>query len=172
MRQKRKRIRKEKNVYSEENSIKSFLITIIIILGGLGLVYLFTLLAQKNGLFDSGYNKPEVTESDISYTNISYGTIFDRNESEYYVLITNSESSDYIYLSSILSKYIDNEDSLPIYIVDTNDAFNKSIVSDTDNISAKDSSEISVKDNALIKISDKENVKYLTDIEEINEELN
>lgn len=171
MRQKRKRIRKEKNIYNEENSVKSFLIIIIVILGGLGVVYLFTLLAQNNGLFDSGYNKPTIEESSISYTNISYGTIFDRNEDEYYVLISNSESSEYIYLSSILSKYIDKEDSLPVYIVDTNDAFNKNIIGEDDNADANNSQDIRVKDYALIKINDGENIKYLTDIDEINEEL-
>lgn len=171
-RQKTKRIRKDKSISTEENNIKTFLISVIIILGCLGIVYLFTLLAQKKGLFDEGYNKPETKTPSISYTNITSGTVFDRDEDEYYVLFIDTKDSSYIYISSIIAKYEENDDYLPIYIVDLNDSFNKNIIGEEDNEDASDSSELSIKDYALMKVEDGENTKYLSTLEEIEEELN
>ena len=39
-RQKTKRIRKDRNITTEENNVKSFLISVIVILGALGIIYL------------------------------------------------------------------------------------------------------------------------------------
>ena len=169
---KRKRIRKDKNISTEENNVKSFIISIIIIIVGLGLVYLFTLLAQKNGFFDEGYNKPETTTPSISYTNITAGTVFDREEDEYYVLFADSNSSEYIYLTSIISKYEEDDDHLPVYIVDLHSSFNKDIIGEENNTDASDSSELSIKDYALMKISDGDNDLFVDTLEEIEEELN
>lgn len=168
---KRKRIRKDKSMSYEENNVKSFVIAVIVIIVGLGLVYLFSLLAQKNGLFDEGYNKPEINTK-FSYTDITYGTVFDRNEDEYYVLFIDTTSSEYIYINSIISKYEENESYLPIYIVDLNNDFNKNIIGDEDNTSANESNELSIKEYALMKVSNGSNSKYLNTTEEIEEELN
>ena len=53
-------------------------------------MYLITLGANKAGLFDPGYNKPEVSDAVISYENIMAGTIFNR-EGNYYVAILDSK---------------------------------------------------------------------------------
>lgn len=171
MRQKTKRIRKNKNVTTEENNVKSFLISVIVILGALGIIYLFTVLAKNNGLFDEGYNKPEVDVPSISYENISGGTLFDRDEDEYYVLIIDTESHEYINLSTVVSSYLDKDEHLPVYVVDLNNSFNSYIKSDEDNESAQMSSELQVKEFALIKIEDGKNVDYLNTVEDIESEL-
>lgn len=170
-RQKTKRIRKDRNITTEENNVKSFLISVIVILGALGIIYLFTILAKNNGLFDEGYNKPELTTPSISYENITGGTVFDRDEDEYYVLLVNTKSHEYINLSSIVSSYEDNDEHLPVYIVDLNNSFNKYIVSEEDNESAQVSDELKVKEYALIKIDNNKNVKYLNNVEDIENEL-
>ncbi len=169
----RKLYKRERNKYvsQDEVEIKSFLIIIVIIIIVLALIYFLTVLAKDKGFFDSKYTKPELNPANISYSNITYGTVFDREESSYYVLVVDTQSDDQIYLSSLISSYEEKEDSLSVYIVDLNEGFNKKIKGEKDNEDAQNSNELSVSNYALIKITDKENVKYLTNIEDIEEEL-
>ena len=51
---------------------------LLILVGAFIVMYLITLSANKAGLFDPGYNKPEVSDAVISYENIMAGTIFNR----------------------------------------------------------------------------------------------
>ena len=55
--------------------------------------------------------------------------------------------------------------------IDLNEGFNKSIKAEEDNSEAQSSDELKVSKYALIKIEDGENVKYLTTLEDIEEEL-
>ena len=169
----RKVYKREKNKYvsEEENSIKSFIIIIIVVLIVFGIVYLLTVGAKNLGLFDEGYNKPVIKPAEISYSYITSGTVFTRNESSYYVLIVDTEDNDSIYLSSLISSYEENEEHLAMYIVDLNEGFNKNIKGEEDNPEAQSSDELKVSKYALIKIEDGENVQYLTTLEDIEEEL-
>ena len=67
-------------------------------------MYLITLGANKAGLFDPGYNKPEIGDAVISYENIMAGTIFNR-EGNYYVAILDSKDKMNTYYESVISNY-------------------------------------------------------------------
>lgn len=143
---------------------------IIIVLSIIFIVmYLLTIGATKLGWFETGYTKPSVSESVISYEKIIAGSILDKKDKEYYVAI--ADFSNNMYYSSIISTYKDKEDKLPIYYVDLSDELNKSIISNEDNTKAKSVSELKVKDLTLIKVSNNKISKYITGISNIENEL-
>ncbi len=154
-----------------ELDIKGLIIIIIVLVVLVGLVYLLTVGAQKLGWFNEHYTKPEVQEAVISYENINAGTIFDRSDNEYYVAIADFSDKNNIYLDSLISKYKEKEDSLPVYVVDLSDGLNSSIKSEENNTFATKVSELKVKDNTLIKITNGNNAGYLVGDESIKSEL-
>lgn len=133
-------------------------------------MYLITLGANKAGLFDPGYNKPEVGDAVISYENIMAGIIFNR-EGNYYVAILDSNDKMNTYYESVISNYQKKEDKTPLYVVDLSDELNKSIIGEEDNIKASSLSDMSVKSSTLLLIKNGKIVKYIIDMDTIESEL-
>ena len=161
----------KKNETSEMSDIKKLSIIVLVILLIFGLVYLLTLGAEKIGLFEEHYSKPESSESVISYEKISAGTILNREEDEYYVLISDFSESKSVYLESLYNTYNSKEDSLNIYMVDLSDELNKSIIGEVDNKDAKTIKELSIKNSTLLKIKNNKISKYIFGEDNIEKEL-
>ena len=143
---------------------------LLILVGTFIVMYLITLSANKAGLFDPGYNKPEVSDAVISYENIMAGTIFNR-EGNYYVAILDSKDKMNTYYESLISNYQKKEDKTPLYVVDLSDELNKSIFGEEDNIKASSLSDMSVKSSTLLLIKNGKIVKYIIDMDTIESEL-
>lgn len=152
------------------NEVKKLGIIFLVVLLIFGVVYLLTLGATKLGWFNEHYTKKEVSDASIQYDYIMAGTILNRSDKEYYVLITDVENNT--YLTYLLDKYNDKEDSLPSYIVDLGEGLNKSIIGEDNNISATSIEELSIKDSTLLKISNSKIVKYIIGNDDIEKELN
>lgn len=168
--------RKQKidNIVNEVEEIKLRDSIIIIFVIGLVVIiaYGLTLLARHVGLFDIRYIKPEVSSATINYENILAGTIFSREENEYYVMIGNFESNESVYLGSLGQLYKNKSgDKLPIYAVDLSEGLNKMIISDSSNSSAQTVSDLKINGPTLIKVSGGRNVKYIEGDENIKIEL-
>ena len=103
--------KKNKNVTSEMD-IKGLIIIVCVLVVIAVVAYLLTVGAQKLGWFDEGYYKPEVPEAVISYDNINAGTIFNRKDKEYYVLIADFSDKESVYVNSLGSLYKEKEDSI------------------------------------------------------------
>ena len=132
---------------------------LLILVGAFIVMYLITLGANKAGLFDPGYTKPEVSDAVISYENIMAGTIFNR-EGNYYVAILDSKDKMNTYY-----------DKTPLYVVDLSDELNKSIIGEEDNTLASSLSDMSVKSSTLLLVKDGKIVKYIIDMDTIESEL-
>lgn len=163
----------KKNVknYNEEMNVKEGIIIVGVIMVVVLVIYGLTVLAQRVGLFDVGYTKPEVQASVISYENSIAGSIFNKSDSEYYVVLFDSESNDSIYLSNLISLYNNKENHLPVYSVDLNNHFNKSIIGETSNPSAQNVNDLSVSEPTLIYIKNGRNHRYITGNENFKSEL-
>ena len=162
---------KKKTETNDLGDIKKLTIIVLVILVIFGLVYLLTLGANKLGLFEEHYKSPETTESVISYEKIPAGTILNRETGEYYVLISDFSQNKSVYLEGLYSTYNKKETKINIYIVDLSDELNKSIIGEKDNKDAKSIKELSIKNSTLLKIKNNKIVKYLIDIEDIENEL-
>lgn len=162
-----------KNVkkYNEEINVREGIILVGVLTIVVLVIYLLTLGAQKIGLFDEGYTKPEISAAVISYDTIMAGSLFNKTENEYYVLAADFSDNQNLHLSSIGASYSKKENHLPIYSLDLNNHFNKGIVGDTSNPSAQTVKEIKISEPTLIYIKNGKNYRYIVGIDNIKNEL-
>jgi len=165
----------EINNINDEYSIKTLLLIILIIVLVFTIFYFITSLVVKSSQKVNNKNNT-VTEIDSSLITLNH--LLDRSTEEYYVLATMGSLYDnfdskinYMELyDKYINKYNTNEDSLPIYKVDLDDALNKNYVSDKLNIS-NTLDELSLNDEVLFKINDGRIEKYYVGSEKIIEAL-
>ncbi len=159
----------------ENNKLDGEIISFIKIAIGVGLVVLVvfgaTILMNKLGVFDEGYTKPERGEIIISYEDATVGTIFNRPDTEYYVVFDNFTENPNQYLTSILFRYSSIEDGLPIYRVDMSNGFNTKYAGEQGNPSAQKVEDVKINGVTLIKIVNGKNVKYIEGTTNIENEL-
>ena len=159
----------------ENNKLDGEIISFIKIAIGVGLVVLVvfgaTMLMNKLGVFDEGYTKPERGEIIISYEDATVGTIFNRPDTEYYVVFDNFTENPNQYLTSILFRYSSIEDGLPIYRVDMSNGFNTKYAGEQGNPSAQKVEDVKINGVTLIKIVNGKNVKYIEGTTNIENEL-
>ena len=170
----RKPIKREKKILESpklDSEIQSFIKIVI----GVGVVVITvfgaTLLMNKLGVFDEGYSKPERGEIIISYEAATIGTMFNRPDTEYYVVFDEFTENPNQYLSSILFRYSNEENKLPIYKVDMTNAFNAKYMGESGNPSAQRVEDVKINGVTLIKVVNGKNVKYIEGITNIENEL-
>lgn len=170
----RKPIKKETKKI-ENNKLDGEILSFIKIALGVGVVVLIvfgaTILMNKLGVFDEGYTKPERGEIIISYEDATVGTIFNRPDTEYYVVFDDFTENPNQYLTSILFRYSNEEETLPIYKVDISNGFNTKYAGEQGNPSAQKVEDIKINGVTLIKIVNGKNVKYIEGTTNIENEL-
>lgn len=169
---KTKRIKTEKHQTEEQNEIIRFVrILVIIIILVLG-VYLFTRIFVTKDLFNKDKEPDTVTPGTINYNVTNIGSMFNKNEKEYYVMLYNSKDVNAVYYSGLITTYQRNEDAIKIYFADLNNELNKKYVSEeNENVNTSDLTTFKVGDLALLKIKEGQISKSLTSEEDIASEL-
>lgn len=124
-------------------SFKNIILTIVVVLAIFGLFYLLALYATSKG------EKKEIGPASIGYEKILAGSIFDREEEEYIVVLYDREEETDI--TSAVSSYNTKHD-VDCYYVDLADGLNKSVISDRMNTDVKDASDLEVKNPSLLKV--------------------
>ena len=159
----------------ENNKLDGEILSFIKIALGVGVVVLIvfgaTILMNKLGVFDEGYTKPERGEIIISYEDATVGTIFNRPDAEYYVIFDDFTENPNQHLTSILFRYSNEEETLPIYKVDMSNGFNIKYAGEQGNPSAQKVEDIKINGVTLIKIVNGKNVKYIEGTTNIENEL-
>ena len=165
--QKRER-NKNTQELTQEDSIKSFLKTLVGVAIFLGVMYLFVFGMQKLGVFEAGYTAPTKDATTFSYEYIPVGTVFNRTEKTYFVLFDNYENNytNDAYINSLLE-----DNKTPVYKVDMSLKENAKVKSDKANKNAKNASELKINDITLIKISKGAISEYIVGSEKIEEYL-
>lgn len=154
---------------TDENEIKSFIILVIIISILIGAIYGVTELLKKKD-----NNEETKTVGKINYDRISIGTLLNRPESEYYVMIYNTNDSNAIVYSTLLTQYMSKsseKDYIKIYYCDLENKINSNYYNvNNDNKSnpdAKKISELDLGDITLIKVKNGKIIKYVEDYNKI-----
>ena len=163
------------NTSEIESYVKRFVIIlgVIILVIAIALVLgnTFTSNLVKDYTYTSGYINDEIAIA---------GTLFNREETEYYVLCYDSEGVNAgalgTYLNYFASEHHDEEDEgyIKIYNLDLANSLNKDYYVKDDeesNRNATKSSELRIKDGTLIKIRKGKIVKYLEGKDAIKKEL-
>lgn len=148
---------------SNPYSIKNLFIIVLIISVVFSLFYLITYLLVKP--VQNSNESNEITEFDS--TKITLSHLLDRNENEYFVLVTKESLYDgynsKINYSELYNNYISNykatENSLQFYYVDLDDALNKNYISEDLNIS-NNINQIKLNNEVLFKIKNKKIEEY------------
>ena len=160
---KSKKRERNKNKKEETSEIKSFLINLGAVLLFIGLIYLSVLGLKSLGLFYEGYTKPTKESTEISYEYILVGTVFDRNEKDYYVMFDDYEKN----INTNVNKLVADNSKLPVYKVDLSKKENSSVISDTFNKNAKSVDELKINDITLIRITNGKISNYVVGNDDI-----
>ena len=131
----------------------------------------FSCIYYKCRVYDwwnSNEKKTTTTNAASSYENkILASKVFDQTPETYKVLIFSEQdvSDD---LKSAITSYSGNT---KLYLVNKDEAINKYVSSDTDNVKPDNSSSLKVKKEALLTISNESVTSYVTNESEIIDEL-
>lgn len=109
-------------------------------------------------------------EVEIDYDIATIGTMFNRIEEEYYVLIYSSKE-DGSTLDNILTKFRSSDDYVKTYFIDLDKKVNSSAIGDKLVKSPKNSTEVKVTGATLYKIENGSVTNCYSDIEEITNVL-
>lgn len=150
----------------EIKSLITILVVVVVII--VGIYFISKALVDKR-TFGTGGNETIVGE--IDYSMASVGMILNRPYDEYYVMVYNSEDTEAIYYSSLITRYQGNKEAKKIFYTDLENALNKEYVSETSNPSAQNTSEFAFGKVTLLHIKKGKVHKYIEDIKEIDKLL-
>ena len=143
------------------NLIIIFIVVVLICVG----VYFLT----DNMIKRESNSNNSSQEVEIDYDIATVGTMFNRVEEEYYVLMYSSENDS--KLDSVLNKYRSSEDYIKTYFIDLDKKVNSTVLGDKLVKEPKNSKEVKVTGATLYKIKNGTVVKYYSGIEEITNVL-
>lgn len=153
----------------EQKEMIHFLIVLgVIIALVLGVYFISKIFVLDKNLFEVTYQ-----DGTVNYERAIVGTMFNRPEKEYYVMIYDEKDNHGIYYSAISTKYSQSEKALKVYHIDLGSALNSSyyVSDENSNKNATKPSEVKLKDLTLVKIKNGKITKYLENISEIEKEL-
>ena len=140
------------------------IIFVIVVLVCVGIYFLTdTMIKREN---NSNTTSQEV---EIDYDIATIGTMFNRIEEEYYVLMYSSKNDS--KLDTVLNKYRSSDDYIKTYFIDLDKKVNSSILGDKLVKEPKNSKEVKVKGATLYKIKNGSVVKCYDGIEKITNVL-
>lgn len=166
--------KQERQLNTNEYSIKNMIITIfIILLVFLGFYFITKLVVKPNK-----NNSSSVEEVQLDSSKITLNNLLNRTEEEYYVLAYKESLYKEIYSKmnylEIYEKYINDykekENSLKVYMVNLDDALNKNYESDNLNIS-NNINEIKLNNEVLFKIKSGSIEEYYVGSSDISDAL-
>lgn len=154
---------KQKRVLNEDmNLVRNIIILLIIVIGiSLGIYFLTDNMIKKENK-----NSDTKTEIKIDYDIATIGTMFNRVEDEYYVLIYSKES-DGSNLDSVLATYRSSDNYIKTYYVDLDKKVNSYVLGEELNQKPNNSNEVKVKEATLYKINNGKVVKCYGGVENI-----
>lgn len=167
-----KKVKKKKAELNMNNDleklIKKFVILTVIVVGVvIGGYFLSQNIIDKR---NNNLNE-EITTGEISYDIATVGTLLNRPYKEYFVMVYNSEETDAVYYSSLITKYQSKKDSNKIYFCDLSNELNKKYYSENNNLDVSDINEIRFGKITLLKIKKGKIDKFYDSVESIKAAL-
>lgn len=95
-------------------------------------------------------------EADIQYEKILMGSLFEQNESDYYVYVYDADDIMTDIYSQYISSYNNLSSHLKVYKVDLSEDYNKSYIATESYLSGGNITDIKVTGTTLIRIKDKQ----------------
>ena len=158
---------KQKRIINEDMTyIRNMAILLVIVVGVcIGIFYLTEYMIKKETV-----TKKNETEVIIDYDIATIGTMFNRVESEYYVLLY-SKKDNGGDLDSVLSTYRSSDNYIKTYYIDLDKKINSIAISDETNNKPTNSNEVKVSGPTLYKIANGKVVNCYNGVDDIIEVL-
>ena len=137
---------KKNMVVEDEMSIIKFLKIIIAVL------IIFVLFTFITKIITNKEKNDETTN--IQYDKILVGSILNRPESDYYVLVISKDDENALVYTNLISTYKAKSEHRRFYTADLADEFNKIYVADTNNLNVTAIDDIRFAETTLLHISD------------------
>ena len=163
---KSKKIKSSKSVSEDVLKIRSLIIILVIVVAiSAGLFFLTDKMIERET------NKDEETvEVEFDYDVATVGTMFNRPEKEYYVLLYSTEKNGND-LNSVLAKYRSGDNYIKTYFIDLDLKVNNSVLGDKVEKEPSNSKEVKVKGATLYKLVEGKVTECITGIEKIEDVL-
>lgn len=143
-----RKLKQTKVVNEDMEQVKKLIILLVIVtLLCVGMYFLAEKLLEKKSTTKTETN----TEIKFNYDIATIGTMFNRPEEEYYVIMYSSKDEGTTY-DSLLNIYRSSDDYVKTYYIDLDLKMNNSALKEELNKKPKNSSEVSVKGATLYKI--------------------
>lgn len=167
-----KKIKQEKYRSEEQlemiRFIRILIIVIIIILG----IYFFTRIFVTKDLLNKEEDNTEITEGTINYTMTLIGSMLNKPEDEYYVIVYNADDIRSVYYSGLVSNYNRNEEALTVYYANLGNELNQKFYDPENiNLEANQISDLRVGDLTLVRVENGEIAEIFDSEEDIATEL-
>ena len=167
-----KKIKQEKYRSEEQEEmirfIRILIIVIIVILG----IYFFTRIFVTKDLLNNEDDNTPITEGSINYTMTLIGSMLNKPEDEYYVIIYNYDDLRSVYYSGLISNYNRNENPLTVYYANLANELNKKFYDpENTNLEVTNISDLRLGDITLIRVEDGEIAETFDNEEDIAAEL-
>lgn len=153
--------RNTKDMFVENENVASNFVKILIIVAILALTFGLITYAVTH----KSTNKTDSTV--IQYDKILVGSILNREDDNYYVLVEMSDDSNNSTYESSIDTYNAKDEHLRFYTVDLSDGFNTNYVSDKANLKVTNISDIRFSTTTLLKIENHKIAKTITNSTEI-----
>ena len=140
----RKNAKERKMITNDEMNVTSFFKIIVWLLVILLVFTLITMWVTRDKKAD--------TNNEIQYTNIIVGSILNRNEEDYYVLVEKEDDFNLSTYQAAIDKYNNKEVHLRFYIVLLSDPFNKQYVAEKSKLSVDSITDIRFSETTLLHI--------------------
>lgn len=150
-----------KQTSTESSEVKRGIWIAVIVLVVFAVVYLIA--AIMTGEIQLWHHK-EADEVEIQYQEILGGETFSKSDEDYYVLYMSYSNPYASYYLTLTDLYTEKSDSMPVYLVDLDKGFNRSIQpadGEATNPNAQSVSELKVSHPTLVHIQGGRNVSYL-----------
>ena len=170
-RRNKKLLQEKKYVSEEEHEIKRFVIILFSIIICIVVVYAISKVLVKKE--DTNTTDDTVQAGAVDYNVVAVGSILNRPEKEYYVLVYNQEDSTSAIYATYGNLYLSKDDAKKLYYCDLSNELNKAYVA-SDGISnskAKSVKEFKFGEVTLLKIKNNKIVSYIEDVDTIKKEL-
>ena len=167
-----KTLNKVETELSEDVSLKSRLIVVVGVLAFIGLFYLLAIhITNKNSVID--YDEPSESSGSSDYSEILFGTTFNRSESEYLVVFYDkSDEETSSSLSTSVLDYVAKDDNLTTYTVDMSNMYNRDYnTTEETNKAPSNVDELRINGPTIIKISKGNVVEYIEGLEAVKDYL-
>ena len=144
----------KKKVVEEELKVENFIKIIIGVIAVFALFYAIT-------YFVTNKNKSNAdTNENIQYKKIIVGSILNRSEDDYYVLVSASSDTSVSVYESLITKYTSKESHLRFYEVDLSDPFNSNYVAEESNLNVENISDIRFSETTLLHVKNNKIASY------------